>query len=101
MCNHCNEHSHTHTHGPEIVQLMPVQKELYAVYHTETPHDFAVRIGKGELSTVPVLFMALIREGEKTMVEGFFASSTIASCETVEGFRGYAASPQEAERLYS
>ncbi len=100
MCNHCSEHSHNHTHGPEIVQLMPVQKELYAVYQTDPPHDFAVRIGKGELSMVPVLFMALIREGEKTMVEGFFASSTIASCEAVEGFRGYAASPEEAERLY-
>jgi len=99
MCNHCGEHSHSH--GPEIVQLMPVQKDLYAVFQTPDPYEFARTLEKGSLCIVPVLFMALIREGEKTMIEGFFASSAIASCESLEGFKGYASSPEDAERLYS
>ncbi len=100
MCNQPGGHSHSHDH-PEIVQLMPVQKDLYAVYQTEKPHDFALLTGKSNLSLVPVLFMALIRHGEKTMVEGFFASVAIDSCEAVEGFKGYASSLEDAEKLYS
>jgi hypothetical protein len=98
MCNHCSDHNHHHDH-PEIVQLMPVQKNLYAVY--DTPYDFSVETGRGNISLVPILFMGLIRHGEKTMVEGFFASGTINSCEDVEGFKGYAASLEDAEKLYS
>jgi len=45
--------------------------------------------------------MALIRQGVKTMVEGFFASIAINSCEAVEGFKGYASSLEDAEKLYS
>ena len=101
MCNHCSDHSHTHAHHPEIVQLMPVQKNLYAVYHTDQPLDFAVETGNNKISLVPVLFMALIRHGEKTLVEGFFATTSIQSCEDVEGFKGYAASLEDAEKLYS
>ena len=101
MCNHCSDHTHTHSPHPEIVQLMPVQKDLYAVYHTKEPLSFAVETGKGNLSLVPVLFMGLIRHGEKTMVEGFFASGSVNSCEDVEGFKGYAASLKDAEKLYS
>ncbi len=100
MCNSCSDHSHTHNY-PEIVQLMPVQNNLYAVYNTEKPYDFAVETGKGNVSIVPILFMGLIRHGEKTMVEGFFASGTIQSCEDIEGFKGYAASLKDAEKLYS
>ena len=99
MCNHCNDHAHSH--HPEIVQLMPVQKSLYAVYNTKKPYDFAVKTGKGNISLVPILFMGLIRHGEKTMVEGFFASVSINSCEDIEGFKGYAASLEDAEKLYS
>ena len=98
----CNSSDHTHSHDyPEIVQLMPVQKDLYAVYQAKTPHDFAVLTGKGNICLVPVLFMALIRHGEKTMVEGFYASVAINSCEAVEGFKGYASSLEDAEKLYS
>jgi hypothetical protein len=99
MCNHCSDHSHSH--GPEIVQLMPVQKDLYAVFQTPEPYEFALTLGKNNLCIVPVLFMALIRDGEKTMIEGFSASTTISSCEALEGFKGYAASSEDAERLYS
>ena len=99
MCN-SSDHTHNHDH-PEIVQLMPVQKDLYAVYQTKEPYNFAVRTGKGNLSLVPVLFMALIRQGAKTMVEGFFASVAINSCEAVDGFKGYASSLEDAEKLYS
>lgn len=99
MCNHCSDH--THSHYPEIVQLMPVQKALYAVYRTDQPLDFAVEVGNSNISLVPVLFMGLIRHGEKTMVEGFFAAASINSCEDVEGFKGYAASLVDAEKLYS
>lgn len=101
MCNHCSDHAHTHSPHPEIVQLMPVPKDLYAVYRAKEPLDFAVETGKGNISLVPVLFMGLIRHGEKTMVEGFFASGSINSCEDVEGFKGYAASLKDAEKLYS
>lgn len=97
MCNYGSDHSHDH---PEIVQLMPVQKDLYAVYQTEKPYDFAVLTDQNNLSLVPVLFMALIRHGEKTMVEGFFASSAIDSCEAVDGFKGYASSLEHAQKLY-
>jgi len=48
-----------------------------------------------------VLFMGLIRHGEKTMVEGFFASSAINSCEDTQGFKGYASSLAHAEKLYA
>ncbi|WP_300463716.1 hypothetical protein [Desulfobacula sp.] len=99
MCNHCSDH--THSHHPEIVQLMSVQKNLYAVYHTTEALDFAVETGKGNISLIPVLFMGLIRHGEKTMVEGFFASTSINSCEDVDGFKGYAASLEDAEKLYA
>jgi hypothetical protein len=99
MCNHCSEH--THGHGPEIVQLMPMQKDLYAVFQISKPYDFAVYLEKSNLCIVPVLFMALIRDGEKTMIEGFFASRSIGSCEELEGFKGYASSPDDAEKLYS
>ena len=100
MCNHCSDHTHAHN-NPEIVQLMPVQKDLYAVYNTRIAHDCAVKTGKGNISLVPILFMGLIRHGEKTMVEGFFASGSINSCEDVDGFKGYAASLDDAEKLYS
>ena len=99
MCNHCGEHSHSQ--WPEIVQLMPVQKDIYAVFQVSEPYEFAVYLEKSKLCIVPVLFMALIRDGEKTMIEGFFASTSIASCEELEGFKGYAASVEDAERLYS
>jgi predicted homoserine dehydrogenase-like protein len=42
-----------------------------------------------------------MKHGEKTMVEGFFAAQSINSCEDVEGFKGYAASLDEAEKLYA
>jgi hypothetical protein len=98
MCN-SSDHTHSHDH-PEIVQLMPVQKDLFAVYQTKEPFNFAVKTGKGNLCLVPVLFMALIRQGAKTMVEGFFASVEINSCEAIEGFKGYASSLEDAEKLY-
>ncbi|THB78835.1 MAG: hypothetical protein D3926_12195 [Desulfobacteraceae bacterium] len=101
MCNHCNEHSHHHHHHPEIVQIMPTQQELFAVYQTDKPLEHAVQSGNGNISLVPVLFMGLIRHGEKTMVEGFFASNAIHSCEEVEGFKGYASSLEHAEKLYA
>ncbi len=45
--------------------------------------------------------MGLIKHGEKTMVEGFFASTSVNSCEDIEGFKGYAASIEDAEKLYA
>ncbi len=96
----CNQNNH-YNPNPEIIQLMPVQKNLYAVYNTKEPYDFAVEKGKGDVSIVPILFMGLIRHGEKTMVEGFFASGAIRSCEDVNGFKGYAASLEDAEKLYA
>ncbi len=105
MCNHLSDHSHSHGHHdhdhPQIVQIMPAQKDLYAVYQGEKPHDCAVKTGKDGLSLVPVLFMGLIKHGEKTMVEGFFASNSINSCEDIAGFKGYAASLDDAEKLYN
>ncbi|CCK81875.1 MULTISPECIES: hypothetical protein [Desulfobacula] len=101
MCNHCSDHSHTHQTYPEIVQIMPVQTKLYAVYKTIKPLEFSVQTGKANICLVPVLFMALIRQGEKTMVEGFFAFASISSCEDVEGFKGYASSLEDAEKLYA
>jgi len=101
MCNQSNGYAHDHHHYPEIVQLMPVQKNLYAVYNTKEPYDFSVQKGRGNISIVPILFMGLIKHGEKTMVEGFFASASILSCEDLEGFKGYAASLEDAEKLYS
>ncbi len=104
MCNHCSDHTHSHdhhNHHPEIVQIMPAQKELYAVYNSSEPLEFAVKTGKGNICLVPVLFMGLIRHGDKTMVEGFFASSSINSCEDIKGFKGYAMSLEDAEKLYS
>lgn len=103
MCNHCNEHehSHHHHHHPEIVQIMPAQKDLYAVYQSAAPMDHAVMESASGLSLVPVLFLGLMKHGEKTMVEGFFASQAINSCEDVDGFKGYASSMDEAEKLYS
>lgn len=102
MCNTCNEHehSHHHHHHPEIVQIMPAQKDLYAVYQAPAPMDHAVMQSDSGLSLVPVLFLGLMKHGEKTMVEGFFASQAINSCEDVDGFKGYASSMDEAEKLY-
>lgn len=97
MCNMHNEYS---AH-PQIVQLMPVQNSLYAVYDTPAGYDFAVEKGKGNLSLVPILFMGLIRHGEKTMVEGFFASDSVQSCEDLDGFKGYADSLAHAEKMYA
>lgn len=99
MCNHCHEHSHSHE--PEIVQLMPISHPLFAVYQSPKPLSFASEKGKNDLSLVPVLFMGLIRHGEKSMVEGFFASDTVQSCEDIDGFKGYAASLDLAEKLYA
>ena len=103
MCNHCSDHAHTHQHfeTPQIVQMMPVTQSLYAVYRTNQPMEIAVEKTEGELCLVPVLFMALIRHGEKTMVEGFFASTSIQSCEEIPGFQGYAASLEDAAKLYA
>ncbi|MBI9091492.1 MAG: hypothetical protein JEZ12_19950 [Desulfobacterium sp.] len=103
MCNTCNEHEHSHHHHnhPEIVQIMPAQKDLYAVYQAATPMDHAVMQSDAGLSLVPVLFLGLMKHGDKTMVEGFFASKAINSCEDVDGFKGYASSMDEAEKLYA
>ncbi len=101
MCNYGNDHTHFHSENPQIVQMMPVQDNLFAVYQTEQPPEFAVQEGNSNISLVPILFMGLIRHGEKTMVEGFFASGTINSCEDVEGFKGYAASLENAEKLFA
>ena len=102
MCNHCNEHTHDHHHHdhPEIVQIMPVQTPLFAVYVGDTSPKYAVEVGKEGLALVPVLFLGLIKHGDKSMVEGFFASDAIHSCETIDGFKGYAASLADAEKLY-
>ena len=100
MCNHCSDHSHHH-HHPEIVQLMPVTDRLFAVYQSDQVKSFSVETGQKNISLVPVLFMGLIRHGEKTMVEGFFASGSIQSCEDIEGFKGYASSLENAEKLYA
>ncbi len=100
MCNNCSEHSHDHHHHPEIVQIMPAQQVLYAVYHGEAALDYTVETGAGGVSLVPVLFLGLIKHGEKSMVEGFFASNSIQSCEDIEGFKGYASSLFDAEKLY-
>lgn len=96
----CNDHSHHYHDYPEIVQLMPVQKDLFAVYQTQAPIAFSVE-QQGDISIVPVLFMGLIRHGEKSMVEGFFASTAINSCEEVQGFKGYASSMDDAVKLYA
>lgn len=101
MCNNCSEHSHSHDYHPEIVQIMPAHKEFYAVYQGATPRVHGVVTGGAGLSLVPVLFLGLMKHGGKTMVEGFFASQTLNSCEDVEGFKGYAASLDEAEKLYA
>ncbi|HKJ98244.1 MAG TPA: hypothetical protein VJ959_04935 [Desulfotignum sp.] len=98
MCNH--SHDHSHNHYPEIVQIMPVSTPLFAVYQSAQPSAFAVETGKSNISLIPVLFMGLIRHGEKSMVEGFFASGAIQSCEDLDGFKGYAASLEIAEKLY-
>lgn len=95
----CNQH-HQYNPNPEIVQLMPVQNNLYAVYNSNEAKDYCTAEGKANLSLVPVLFMGLIRHGDKTMVEGFFAAGAIQSCEDVNGFMGYAASLDDAEKLY-
>ena len=105
MCNNCSEHSHDHDHShhhhPEIVQIMPAHKEFYAVYQGGAPTVHGVLSGATGLSLVPVLFLGLMKHGEKTMIEGFFASHSINSCEDVDGFKGYAASLEEAEKLYA
>ncbi len=101
MCNNCSEHSHDHHHHhPEIVQIMPAQQPLYAVYHGDAPLEYAVETGSGGVSLVPVLFLGLIKHGEKSMVEGFFASRSVQSCEDIDGFKGYASSLADAEKLY-
>jgi len=98
MCNNCNEHDHSHY--PEILQIMPIQQTLFAVYITEKPVKYSVRNGKNGISIVPVLFLALMQHGDKSMIEGFFASDAIMSCEDIEGFKGYASSIEDAEKLY-
>lgn len=101
MCNSCSEHNHGHHHHhPEIVQIMPAQQPLYAVYRSDRPIDFAVEENGEGLYLVPVLFLGLIRHGDKSMVEGFFASGAMQSCEDVQGFKGYAVSLRDAEKLY-
>ncbi len=102
MCNSCSDHSHDHHHHhhPEIVQIIPAQQPLYAVYQGEGASLHAVETGAGGIGLIPVLFMGLIRHGEKTMVEGFFASSSVQSCEDIEGFKGYACSLAHAEKMY-
>ena len=100
MCNHCHEHTPHHHHNPEIVQIMPTQKDLYAVYGSGSKPGFEVETGEKGLSLVPILFLGLIRHGDKTMVEGFFASHSVQSCEDIKGFQGYAGSMAEAEKLY-
>jgi len=102
MCNSCSEHNHDHHHHhhPEIVQIMPTQQDLFAVYDTAEPPRYSVQQGETGLSLVPVLFLGLIRHGDKTMVEGFFASQAINSCEDIQGFKGYASSMEDAETLY-
>jgi len=100
MCNHCSEHSHgPHHHSPEIVQIMPVSQPLYAVYHGEAPIEFAVETEAG-VSLVPVLFWGLIKQGGKSMVEGFFASRSVQSCEDIDGFKGYASSLADAKKNF-
>lgn len=101
MCNTSGDHFHGHSHTPQIVQIMPVQQELFAVYAGVNPPEFAVHQGANGMSLAPVLFMGLIRHGDKTMVEGFSASHAIHSCEDIEGFQGYASSLEHAEKLYS
>ncbi|MFH1153171.1 MAG: hypothetical protein V1793_05090 [Pseudomonadota bacterium] len=101
MCNSCSDHTHSHNQDPEIVQIMPVQQALFAVYQTGDDLEYAVAKGAKGLSLVPVLFLGLIRHGDKTMIEGFFASSAICSCEDIQGFKGYASSMEHAERLYA
>ncbi len=96
----CNQHVHYSPH-PEIVQLMPVQKDLYAVYDSSSADAFSIESENNNLKLIPVLFMALIRHGDKTMVEGFYAADAIQSCEDVDGFKGYAVSLAEAERRYA
>lgn len=100
MCNNSNEHDHNHQHHPEIVQIMPVQQKLFAAYITEKPLKYSVLTGKNGINLVPVLFLALMHHGDKSMVEGFFASDAIMSCEDIEGFKGYASSVEDAEKLY-
>ena len=100
MCNHCHDHTHSHEH-PEIVQIMPTGKDLYGVYGPGIKPEFEVETGEKGLSIVPILFLGLIRLGDKTMVEGFFASQSVNSCEDIEGFKGYAGSMAEAEKLYA
>ncbi len=85
MCNHCHEHSHSH--GPEIVQLMPISHPLFAVYQSPQPPAFASDKGKNNLSLVPVLFMGLIRHGEKSMVEGFLLQTLSSRAKILTGSR--------------
>jgi hypothetical protein len=99
MCNY--SHDHSHQPYPALVQIMPVNSPLFAVYQSSEPPAFAVEAGKNNISLVPVLFMGLIRHGEKSMVEGFFAFGAIQSCEDIDGFKGYAASLEAAEKLYA
>lgn len=99
MCNHSHDPSH-HPY-PELVQIMPVNSLLFAVYQCSEPPASAVETGKNNISLVPVLFMGLIRHGEKSMVEGFFAFGAIQSCEDIDGFKGYAVSLEAAEKLYA
>ncbi len=99
MCNY--NHDHSHNPSPALVQIMSVFSPLFAVYQSVQPPACAVETGKSDISLVPVLFMGLIRHGEKSMVEGFFAFGSIQSCEDIDGFKGYAASLDIAEKLYA
>lgn len=98
MCNDGHDHAHDH---PEIVQMMAPVKDLYAVYKSGT--DLAVPFAESRygIKIVSVVFLALIKQGLHTSVEGFFASTAIGSCEDIEGFTGYANSLEEAEKLYT
>ena len=98
MCNNGHDHSHDH---PEIVQLMAPSRDLYAVYKSGTDLNVPFDESRYGIKIVPVVFLALIKHGQHTSVEGFFASAAIGSCEDVEGFTGYAGSLEEAEKLYT
>ncbi|OQY12001.1 MAG: hypothetical protein B6I31_03925 [Desulfobacteraceae bacterium 4572_19] len=100
MCNSCHEHNHSHSHEPAIIQIMPVTKELFAVYSSKVSIEISSKITTGNIQIVPIVFLGLIKNGEKTMVEGFCASNVISSCEEIDGFIGYADSVEDAKKLY-
>ena len=64
------------------------------------PWNMPLRPVCGGVSLVPVLFLGLIKHGEKSMVEGFFVARFFQSFEDIEGFKGYSSSLTDAEKLY-